>query len=213
MTMVLTKRNWIALLLSGLLLQGLQGVATPFAPLVWFAAIPLLVIVRTTPWHVGLPIVWLMMTIGRSLLFTRPLHWPTYLLITTMMLVPMIVHRLAHARFPRVGLFGFPLAMVVVERIGAQLQVLPSTTWPLLWSTQSGNVGLMAHSDWLPTAMMTACVAWTQAIMAGFGELHLVRERLSQEQREGGLGQQTVLFLFTVWIGLHGSGWLRHWFG
>jgi hypothetical protein len=213
MLTALTKRHWTALLISGFVLQVLQGAVAPFAPLVWLAAVPLLVLVRATPLWIGLPLTWVMMVVGRSMVGFREVSWLPLMTVAAMMMVPLLLHRLCHGRFARIGLVAFPAAVVLMELVGQQWQLLPQSVWPLLWATQSGNVGLMAHRDWLSMVGMTATVAWSQAVMAGYGELHLVRESMPQDRRESGLGQQTIALLFVVWIGIHGTGWLRHWFG
>jgi hypothetical protein len=201
--------NWVALLISGVLLQAASGAQHPWAPLMFFAFMPLLVLARCTPMFVGVPLSLLCVWLGRSLCFTRTIDAAAWVPLSLLAILPIVAHKLMYGRSPRFGTLAFPLTWAVVEQTAQQAQWLPTHTWMPWWQTQANNPGLMMHALWLPPLAMSFVVTWTQSLIAGFGEIHLVDEAVTQAERERGLGQQAMVGFFVMWCGLHATGWLQ----
>ena len=190
--------NLVAMLGWGFVFQAL----TPsYALAAWASLLPLLVLGRTASLPVAVVGGFVVVVVARAAAVGDV---AAAAVIGTATVVVMIVHRFAHRELPRVGAWAAPCAVVVVEYL-AMRTGLSVTSLPLS-SLQAADVPLFRYVDIVTPLGISFAVAWSQAVLAGFGESFLVADPIPQVVRERGLLFATsVCFVVVVVVG-HGVG-------
>jgi len=171
--------NLVAMLGWGLVFQAL----TPsYALAAWACLLPLLVLARTASVVVAVVAGFVVVVVGRVV---GGVAVGDAVVVGAATVVVMLAHRIAHRVLPRVGSLAAPCAVVVVEYVAGRCGV-SSASLPLS-ALQAADVPLFRWVDVVTPLGISFALAWTQAVLAGYGESFLVVDPIPQRQRERGL--------------------------
>jgi hypothetical protein len=120
----------------------------------------------------------------------------------------LAVHRLCMRELPILGPQALPAAVVVVEFAAAHFGWPGAPLLPLSTS-QPGDTVFWRFVDVLSPAGISFCVAWTQAVMAGYGEAWISDDPHPQKVRERGQRIVTNLVFWGVLVVGHFGGFFR----
>lgn len=212
-------KNLVPMLVSGLLFQACASGRFAFAAAAWMCLVSLATLSRTASLPLFLSTSFAVIWLGRLV------GWHGVLAdggavasgvdvvvasaaAAALTVAALWVHRFVMRELPLLGPQALPAAVVVVEWC-AQHFGWPGASLLPLSTSQAGDVPFYRFVDVLTPLGLSFCVAWAQAVMAGFGEAWISDDPHPQKVRERGQRIAANLVFWFVLIGMHIGGFWK----
>ena len=215
----LPTKHLVPMLVAGLVFQATASGRLAFAAAAWMCLVSLATLARTASLPLFLStsfaVIWLGRLIGwHGVLIDDGVVVDGFGVVAAsataaaLTVLCLLAHRIAMRELPAWGPQVLPAAIVVVEWSAAHFQ-LPGASLLPLSTSQPGDVPFWRWVDLISPLGISFAVAWTQAVLAGFGEAWLADDPNTQAVRERGQRIVSNLVFWLILVVGHVFGFAR----